>query len=97
MTPPSYLHLYLTGVRNTIDAAVLWHLAKCGVNGCQIKDLVADLRINYNTAHSITGRLWEQGLVANPKKDKRQGLPNRWIISRLGYRLITGQIAPPQS
>lgn len=90
MTQPTYLHLHRAGLRSLAEAAILWHLAECGVTGSTTPQIVTALRFNYNTTATIMERLCDLRLVARPKRTTSQGAPNLWILSRLGYRLITG-------
>lgn len=90
--PPTYLQLHRAGLRNLNEAAILWHLAECGVHGSTTPQIQAATRFNYNTIHNILERLHDLKLLARPRRlTVGQGAPNLWILSRLGYRLITGQ------
>ena len=92
MNQPTYLHLHRAGLRSLAEAALLWHLAECGVTGSTTPQITAALRLNYNTTHCMLDRLQELRLIAKPQRMAgKQGTPNLWILSRLGYRLITGQ------
>lgn len=98
MIAPSYAHLYHAGVHNMIDAAILWHLAECGIHGSTTNSIQSLFRISTNSqAHTCLHRLLDMQLVAKPQRKETTGRPCVWIISRLGYRLITGTSLSHQS
>lgn len=91
MKPPSFLFLYKAGLRSLAEACILWHLAECGVTGSTTPQLASAIGINPNSIHPMLDRLQGMKLIARPKRLDNQGNPYLWILSRLGYRLITGQ------
>lgn len=98
MNPPSYAHLYHAGIHNMIDAAILWHLAECGIHGATTNGIQNLFHISSNSqTHTCLHRLLDMHLVAKPQRKDTTGRPCVWIISRLGYRLITGKALSPKS
>jgi hypothetical protein len=88
MIPPNPILLYKAGVHNMSDAAILWHLAQCGIGGATIAELVCATSIGYTTCYPCLARLKELHL-ALPSIEGRGQRAAHWSLTRLGWRLAT--------
>lgn len=96
MIPPNPTFIYRAGIKNTLDFALLWHLALCGLTGSVMSDLLESIGANENTLRGGLARLESLKLaVATPNRDL-PGHPLAWVCSRLGYRLMTGHLKPAE-
>jgi hypothetical protein len=92
MTPPDPILLYKAGLQSAGQIAALWHLAQCGVTGALTHQVAEAIDASPRTAYGLLNHLANRRLVVpNPLED-RSGNPIQWIISRLGYRLMTGHL-----
>jgi len=96
MRPPDPVFIHKSGLKNTIDFAMLWHLAQCGVTGSTAQGMADALNTPLSTIHATTTRLLLRKLVVGNELTGILGQPMVWVISRLGYRLMTGHLKAPE-
>lgn len=92
MIPPDPIFVHRAGVKNTVDFALLWHLALCGLTGSRVSQLAQSLRLNENTLRHALQRLDDAKLAVPVVQRDEPGHPIIWVCSRLGYRLMTGHL-----
>lgn len=92
MHPPNPIFIYKAGIKNTLDFAVLWHLALCGLTGSSLPDLREAIHANENTLRGSLTRLETLKLVVPCPNRDLVGHPLRWVCARIGYRLMTGHL-----
>ena len=93
MQRPDPIFVYRSGVKNTLDFALLWHLALCGLTGSTISGMVDALGVSDGTVRTGLYRLESAKLVVGANNRDKPGHPLMFVCSRLGYRLMTGHLA----
>ena len=92
MNPPNPILVYRAGIKNTLDFAILWHLANVGLTGSTFPQLMEALGAADPTLRGGLARLETlKMVVAAPNRD-RPGHPLTWVSSRISYRLMTGHL-----
>lgn len=80
------------GLRTLSEFAILWYLAQCGLTGARLCGVEAATGIPYNTAAGVLSKLQTRKLAVCQPIPDQQGQPVVYVISRLGYRLMTGHL-----
>lgn len=93
MIPPNPILVSKAGIKNTLDFAVLWHLALCGLTGSTISGMMEALGVSDGTLRTGLARLEAMKLVVASYNRDLPGHPLSFVCSRLGYRLMTGHLA----
>ncbi len=93
MHPPNPILIHKAGIKNTLDFAVLWHLAECGITGSTLPQILEAMgRTNENTLRGSVARMEDLKLLVSAPKRDLPGHPLVWTISCIGYRLMTGHL-----
>lgn len=92
MIPPDPIFVMRAGIKNTLDFALLWHLALCGLTGSRVSQLGEALRLKENTLRHSLARLREDKLAVPVVQRNEPGHPIIWVCSRFGYRLMMGHL-----
>jgi hypothetical protein len=93
--PPDPIYLLKAGL-TLPEAAILWHLALCGLTGSRAHQTAEAAGLQYKTTSAILRRLAKRKLIETPASLQSQGCPNLYVISRLGFRLMTHNAARPR-
>lgn len=92
MTPPNPIFLLKSGIRTMTESAILWHLALCGLTGSTMQEIADATHLSYNTVSTTLNRLFKAKLVMDMRLRDKPGQPLVFVISRFGYRLMTGHL-----
>ena len=76
-----------------VDAVVLTHLGRCGLQGASRVSTEEATGIHYSTVATSFRRLQDAGLIAEYSKANSRGRTMRFVISHKGWELMT---TPPE-
>jgi DNA-binding MarR family transcriptional regulator len=82
-------HLRTAGLSGILDACVLTHIGRCGLQGARIPDMSGSLRINISTLHTVMDRLVELKLITRSSQSNARGRANLWVVTVAGWELLT--------
>jgi len=86
---PDPILLHRAGIRQTAGAAILVHLARCGLQGSTCGNLMDATRMTYNGADSALERLRQNGWIVVYGRQNGRGRAKRYAISAKGWELLT--------
>lgn len=93
--PPDPIYLLKAGL-SLPEAAILWHLALCGLTGARAATTAEACSLAPKTTSAILRRLAKRKLIETPSTLQSQGCPHLYTISRLGFRLMSHRAARPR-
>lgn len=92
MHPPDPIFILKSGIRNMSDFAILWHLGLCGLTGAGLQQIADATALSYNTVATCLARMGKLKLTTETRLKDKPGHPLVFVISRMGYRLMTGHL-----
>lgn len=86
---PDPILLHRAGIRQTAGAAILVHLARCGLQGSTCGAVMDATRLTYNGADDAIERLVQGGWIVVYGRQNGRGRAKRYAISAKGWELLT--------
>jgi len=86
---PDPILMHRAGIRQTVGAAILVHLGRCGLQGATCGSIMDTLRLTYGGADSAIHRLAQDGFILTYGRHNGRGRAKRYTITAKGWELLT--------